>query len=149
MKAFKYAAIYLLFVAALFLWATPARAQMWISNRSVVIYDSGDVAAGAVINSPNLDLSTYANLIIYCRNADGVATRALTMAAWSAVTGGQNFGSPSFTCGTGSFNTGVWYPGAITGTGVVFAVPAPLPPMLQITLAAGGSSVGRVIVMAK
>jgi len=43
-----------------------------------VIYDSGIVASGAVINSGILDLRCFSSIRIIAYNADGAATRALT-----------------------------------------------------------------------
>lgn len=111
-----------------------------------VLYDSGDVAAGAIITSPDIDTSAFETVAIYIRNADGAATRAVTVASKAS---GQAVAGPSFTCPTNSFSLWSIGVGATTNTGVAAASSMPPAPTTQVTLAAAGSSIGRIIVYAR
>ena len=110
---------------------------------TVVLWDSGTVAAGALITSPVLDLRRFGQVIIWTFNADA-ATRALGVAPYLTreTAFGGNMVSP------GNAGTNAWQMCPIGGgytTGMSGYSGAP-PPFAVFSLAAAGASNGRMII---
>lgn len=114
---------------------------------TTLVYDSGVVASGAVINSGILDLRRFTQATIVCVNSDGASTRGLTF----------NVYPPSSTTAIGANITiGNVATGGVTQIATVgggwtsgLGGYAGLPGFVQFTMAAAGSSNGRMMIWAR
>lgn len=106
-----------------------------------LVYDSGNVAAGAVINSGVLDMRKFTQATIVCTNADA-ALRALTFSTYapgsSTVIGTISIGSVAGTSTQIATVGGGWSSGMSGYAG--------LPGFVSFTMAAAGASNGRVMI---
>lgn len=111
-----------------------------------VIYDSGDVAAGAVINSPVLDLSACSSLRVRVKNLDAAAARSLNFNEYlsdltTSISGLTTVVSviansiPSF--------------GFAAVSSVTASAVAGVPVAASFQLAAGGTAVGRIVIICR
>jgi hypothetical protein len=116
--------------------------------RGVTLWDSGDVAAGAEITSPVLDLRPYASVRIVTKNLDALA-RPMQYREYAddLVTSLMAAGFVQLDAGGGNS-----YRGHAFGVGVAAVAPSlfsGVPLAAAFRLAAAGASVGRLWVVAR
>jgi hypothetical protein len=111
------------------------------------VYDSGNVAAGALIQPAALDVSRLATVIVRADNLAGVAARNLTMTLLEedGLTVVEALPVQVVALGTRSLFA---FGPAVTATGLTAAWSL-LAPKLSLSLAAGGAQVGRLIVVGR
>ena len=112
--------------------------------RNQVIWDSGVVPAGAVINSPVLDVSAYEGVSIYADNTGGDAIRTIagTVLADDGTTTLKGLGPTVAIGGRGILNFG---PKATAFN--VDASLSSLGPKLRASFGAGGTGPARLIIV--
>jgi len=89
---------------------------MATASKGVLLYDSGSVAAGALIDSGVLDLTFYTSLEVVIDNTAGTAVRQLTMASFLADGVTQIDTVPLRVVAFGTAPTGsVYAPGRVRG----------------------------------
>lgn len=121
-----------------------------IANRAgYTLYDSGTVASGAVITSSTIDATLASELLIIVNNASGANTRALTMDILTED-GLTTLKSALAlrTVGTSATELLV-VANAALATVVTAVIAMPIPPKFVISLAAAGSSNGRVTIFGR
>lgn len=116
--------------------------------RGIQIYDSGVVASGAIIATPIFDTTPYERLLVVVSNSSGASTRALTalVHALDATTGAP-FSLITIALATvGTSTTSALHVGpcSTTTNGDI-----PLPALLKFSLAAAGSSNGRLTIFGR
>ncbi len=111
-----------------------------------VVYDSGSVASGAVITSGVLDLRPYQAVRITVLNSSGTNTRALTMQEYAEdLTTALPAAATPQAIGTVGTSAHVNYCLASTPN-LTSAVSNGVPIAAVFSLAAAGTSAGRVII---
>jgi hypothetical protein len=119
-----------------------------VARKGLVVYDSGVVAAGAVIDTDVLNLVAVEQLLFIVDNA-GAAARNLneTMYLEDSVTA---LLGPSLlrTVVAGAKESGIYGPGALA-TGSTFAVSRIPPPRARYQLVAGGAAAARLTIIGR
>lgn len=117
------------------------------SRRSRIVYDSGEVAAGAVINSPIIDLQGFEHVTEIHRN-DGAVARAVMLTPYlddGVTTFGALFqisaANPA-TSGASMFGLGAFV-GPITGFQSIGSF---WWRYIQVSMLAGGALAGRLVI---
>jgi hypothetical protein len=108
-----------------------------VSRKYVLLYDSGDVAAGALINSGDLDTSNVSEVTVVCLNAH-TALRVLTINFKTAD--GNAIYFPTGNCALSARTAFAIAPGTPSTAGFGYGVPA----KMSFSLAALGAANGRV-----
>jgi hypothetical protein len=119
------------------------------AKKGKILWDSGVVAAGAIISAcPILDTTGIEHITVFVINAGGAATRTLRL--WQYLADGVTaFGSSLATriVATGASEWVVFGPGASTPAGTqVYGYPMVVPPFLKFQLDAGGAVDGRIVI---
>jgi hypothetical protein len=114
-----------------------------VARKARVLWDSGVVAAGAVIASPVLDLSTFAELRVIARN-DGAVNRGLDMDEQRLAAGGDSL-SGGFTSLV-IVNAATYNRFNLAALGNSSGLGAGLPVFAAFRLQAGGAGIGRLTI---
>jgi hypothetical protein len=111
--------------------------------RGIVVFDSGVIAAGAIIATPVLDVAPYERLLLVATNSSGASTRALTYNLYldDGSTAVLTAGAIA-TVGTSS-STAYHIGPCSTSFDLM------LPAAIKFTLAAAGSSNGRLTIFGR
>lgn len=111
-------------------------------TKSVIVHDSGSVAAGAAIDSGVLDIQGGALVTVYVVKADSTSrTPTLTLYLSDGVTMVYNLNSSACASGYCQYNYG------ISASGGTQSLAMALPPKMKFQLAAGSTVAGRVVVV--
>lgn len=107
------------------------------SGAYVMLYDSGVVAAGAIITSPDVDTSQFSEISIVCLNSHS-ALRVLTVSF--KAEDGTLMHAPTGNCALTARTPFAVGHGATGTTTIPYSVPA----KLSLSLAALGAADGRI-----
>lgn len=114
---------------------------------TLIIYDSGLVLAGALIQSTIIDVGRYSHVTAHGDNTAGDAIRALQLRCYVDSAGSYQHGSVSVNVAIGASAQAINGPVPYaTGLGVVSGGPGPF---VRVQLVAGGTGSARVVVVAK
>jgi hypothetical protein len=115
-----------------------------------VLFDSGVVAAGAVIDTPVLDVAQSDGLYVVADNAAGAATRNVTMDTYlddGATAIDSAFILRTVAAGAKERGTvGALNSGALGTPALTFAFPCVMPSKVKLHFSAGGAANGRLTV---
>lgn len=128
--------------------STEAESAVRVSRKGRVLYDSGVVAAGVLINSGVLDLLAVDTLLFILNNA-GAGARNLEETMYAADGATVLLGPVTLRAvAAGATETGT-YGHSATGTGSTFVVGRMPPTWASYQLVAGGAGNGRVTIIGR
>jgi hypothetical protein len=116
-------------------------------GKGFTLYDSGTVAAGAVITSPTVDLKEVDDLLVIIANASGANTRAFTMAV--LANDGTTLATLAVRTVAISSTETIHIGPCAVATGITAGFACPLPEKVIFSLAAAGASNGRVTIFGR
>lgn len=122
-------------------------AALRISKKGKLVYDSGLVAAGAVINSGVIDVSGADQLLVLVINS-GAAGRVISVSAYDDA-GSVLLDTPYAPTVTAATTARYAFGNGVVATGLTGAMSIPLPNKMSFSLAAGGAGNGRIVVWAR
>jgi hypothetical protein len=132
--------------------AQPGEAPVPVTTRGAVLFDSGAVAAGAVIDTGILDLTEVGDLFFVAYNAATGLARNLTMDSYlddgtTAIDTGHVLRQVAVGAVTERGTVGVHAPSAVsTAPALTFSRPGPLPPKAEFHLVAAGAAAARLTI---